>query len=634
MKCFYNKIVIRILAIATLAYVMYYLWWRISFTLNPANLVFSLILLLAEIIGLIEFCLFLYMTWAIDDGQQSLEPLNSASVDVFVPTYNEELEILESTLLGCNLIRYPHTTYVLDDGHRPEVRMLADRLGCRYLSREKNEHAKAGNINAALSQTSGEFIVVLDADMVPQPDILDKTLGYFRKEKTAIVQLPQEFYNLDSAQHDHNPDHWHEQQLFYHVIQPGKNRINAPFWCGSPSVVRRAALESIGGVATQSITEDFLTSIRLNSKGWNIRYHNEALAFGIAPQSIHAYKLQRLRWAQGAMKILKSKDNPLIAPGLSMKQRISHFSAIFTYFSAYQKLIYLLVPSVILFTGMMPLAVSSGFGFMTRWAVYFLLVMLTNKALGRGYFKYFEVEKHNTIKMFTFIRASFSLFISKKLEFKVTPKHVEQSLQKKDRREMKSQIGVLLIVLASVVVGIVVFVVSPVHGETVLTNLTIALFWAVFNSAVILLALADVFKRLFKRQDYRFTISIPSKIVLPDAPSITAVAGDISVSGLSLILSDKKKLSSPIEIELTIPTGKLRVTGRIVYAGTSNGVQKAGVKFDQMDNITRERLYIYLFVTLPRMIYDDAQRKFSNPGASSPQKGFFHDCRRRRYKSA
>ena len=95
------------------------------------------------------------------------------------------------------------------------------------------------------------------------------------------------------------------------------------------------------GVATDSITEDFLTSIRLNAEGWKIRYHHEALAFGIAPQSLSAFLMQRLRWAQGGMKILRSRDNPLIKKGLSFKQRMSHFAAIFTYFDAYQKLIYL-----------------------------------------------------------------------------------------------------------------------------------------------------------------------------------------------------------------------------------------------------------------------------------------------------
>jgi cellulose synthase (UDP-forming) len=252
----HKKSVIHFLTIITSIYVLYYLYWRIEFTLNYAALAFSILLLAGEVIGIIDYYLFALMTWNTNTEKPG-PPEEGLSVDVFIPTYNEDLAILEATLIGCRNMWYPHTTYVLDDGRRQEVKELAAALGCRYLTRPDNKHAKAGNINEALKKTSGEFIAIMDADMVPQPDFLEKTLGYFKDSKTAIVQLPQEFYNTDSMQHTDNGAHWHEQQLFYHVIQPGKNNINAAFWCGSPSVVRRKALESIGGVATESITEDF-----------------------------------------------------------------------------------------------------------------------------------------------------------------------------------------------------------------------------------------------------------------------------------------------------------------------------------------------------------------------------------------
>src|SRR5205823_123798 len=134
--------------------------------------------------------------------------------DIFVPTYNEDLDILEATLIGCAGITYPHITYVLDDGQRTAVKALALRLGCRYLARPTNQYAKAGNLNHALQHSTGAFIVVLDADTVPQPAFLDRTLGYFVDARVALVQLPQEFYNHDSFQHVERED-WHEQTLFY-----------------------------------------------------------------------------------------------------------------------------------------------------------------------------------------------------------------------------------------------------------------------------------------------------------------------------------------------------------------------------------------------------------------------------------
>src|SRR5581483_126573 len=165
-------------------------------------------------------------------------------VDVYITTYNEDPALLRSTILGAVHMRYPHETYVLDDGQRPEVRALAEALGARYLTRQDRTHAKAGNINHALTQTHGDFIAIFDADHVPYPQFLDRVLGRFADERVALVQTPQEFYNLDSV-----------------------------FWCGSNAVLRRAAIDSIGGIATETITEDIHTTIKLHRAGWRTAYH-------------------------------------------------------------------------------------------------------------------------------------------------------------------------------------------------------------------------------------------------------------------------------------------------------------------------------------------------------------------------
>ena len=192
----------RIISVVSIAYFLYYLWWRATSTLNPDALVFSWVLLLAEAFGVLSYILFSWMTQDISPNRTHKPPRSGLSVDIFIPTYNENIEILEATMVGCRKIKYPHRTYILDDGKREEVKQLATLLGCVYLSRPTNEHAKAGNINYALSKTAGEFIVILDADMVPQPDFLERTLGYFEDEKLAFIQMPQEFYNQDSIQHD------------------------------------------------------------------------------------------------------------------------------------------------------------------------------------------------------------------------------------------------------------------------------------------------------------------------------------------------------------------------------------------------------------------------------------------------
>ena len=186
------------------------------------------------------------------------------TVDIYVCTYDEGLDVLGATLVGCDRITYPHTTWVLDDGRREEVRLLADRFGARYLSRPTNEHAKAGNINHALGLTDGQLLLILDADHVPQPDILDATVGYFDDPAVAVVQTPHDFGNHDSFQHFETGRH--DQSMFFEVIMVGKDRHDGAFWCGSAALILRHALEGIGGIATETVAEDFHTTIRLHAR--------------------------------------------------------------------------------------------------------------------------------------------------------------------------------------------------------------------------------------------------------------------------------------------------------------------------------------------------------------------------------
>jgi len=606
-----NKKFVHTLTIIAGAYIAYYIYWRAAYTINQSAIFFSVVLLIAEIQGVINFLLFAMMTWDLKE-HKTPKKLKGVSVDVFVPTYNEDLHILEATLVGCKNIRMDHETYVLDDGKREEVRKLTERMGFKYLTREDNKHAKAGNINAALKKTDGKYIVVLDADMVPQPDFLEKTLGYFRDKKTAIVQMPQEFYNLDSMQHQSEGMNWHEQQLFYHVIQPGKDSINAAFWCGSPSVVRRKALADIGGVATESITEDFLTSIRLNSKGWKIRYHQEALAFGIAPQSFDAFSVQRLRWAQGSMKILKSRDNPLIKRGLSLKQRLSHFAAIFTYFDAYQKLIYLLTPVILLFTGIMPIKVVSGLDFILHWIPYFGLTMLANTVLGRGYFAYLEVEKFNTLKMVTFIKASFSLLFKNNMKFKVTPKTVEKSAKQKDRRELTVHIVILASIIASVMFATINSIIKQIVTYPSVAALAIALFWSAINGIILFLALYEVLKRAYMRKDYRFPMTLKGKIITNIGEKADCKISNISRGGLNMVLKDAKLgndfTDKDMKVKVKLAGEYIKIPGRAVYSKKNeNESISIGFRFDTLSEKVKMKLFNFLFVTAPRDIYEANQ---------------------------
>jgi cellulose synthase (UDP-forming) len=302
------------------------------------------------------------------------------SVDVFIPTYNESVALVRKTLLAARAMDYPHKTWLLDDGRRPEMEALARQLGCEYLARADNEHAKAGNLNHALAHSSGEMVVVFDADHAPRRDFLVKTLGYFEDEDVGFVQTPQDFYNLDSYQHrwrGKGRTVWTEQALFFRVIQRGKDYWNAAFFCGSCAVVRRSALDEIGGFATGTVTEDLHTSLRIHARAYKSVYHAEPLAFGLAPESIEPFIGQRVRWGQGAMHVWR-KEGILSHRGLSLAQRLNYLASALTYFDGWQKGIFYFAPAVVLLTGLLPLLATTP-EFLLHFIPYYLLTFWSSR---------------------------------------------------------------------------------------------------------------------------------------------------------------------------------------------------------------------------------------------------------------
>lgn len=611
--------VARAAALLAGAYLIYYLWWRATATLNPAAFGFSLVFFGAEALGVINYLLFAFMTWDTDRRARfQLQP--GLSVDVYVPTYDEPLDVLEATLTGCQGITYPHTTYVLDDGRRPEVAALAERLGCRYLTRPDNAHAKAGNLNAALPRTDGEFIVILDADMVPQPDFLDKTVGYFIDEDVALVQLPQEFYNLDSIQHvtrSEDPQPWHEQSLFYRVIQPGKNRWNAAFWCGSPSVVRRSALESVGGVATESITEDIQTSIRIHGRGWKTVYHDEILAYGIAPQTFQAFTIQRLRWAQGAMQVLRSRDNPLVARGLTLPQRLNYLASMLTYFDAFPKLMLMLTPIIILLSGVLPLRVHA-LEFLLHWVPYIGLGMLATHLLGRGHFRYLHVEQYNLLKVFTFVWASTVLIWPRPLRFQVTPKQFANDVTALERRRLIPLFVMLGMVTFAVAVGVATILCQfrqiPASEGIIVATIV----WAIANGSLILIAVSSVLRRLHHRASYRFPTRLPARLTDAEGRTTHVVVRNVSRSGAGLTLPHDLPEGTSATLTLDLSDGPLPLEADIVHRRTlPNGETWLGLRFHEPAEEDRHRLVTFLFVTLPRHGVDVPTTKALDPARVS-----------------
>ncbi|HYO41128.1 MAG TPA: glycosyltransferase family 2 protein [Nocardioidaceae bacterium] len=241
-------LLIRILVVLVLSLGANYLAWRWLVSVNWEAWPIAVPLILAETYSFIDACLFGLTMWRMRERGPAPAPAEDATVDVFITTYNEPVELVMETALAAQRIRWPHETWVLDDGARPEMREAAEAAGIGYVTRsedwaDKPRHAKAGNLNNALFATTGEFLMILDADQIPSPDILHRTLGWFHDESVALVQTPQWFHNVDEADVLGS-----QAPLFYGPIQQGKDGWNAAFFCGSNAVLRREALMQIGVV--------------------------------------------------------------------------------------------------------------------------------------------------------------------------------------------------------------------------------------------------------------------------------------------------------------------------------------------------------------------------------------------------
>jgi len=286
-------------------------------------------------------------------------------LDVYITTYGEDLATIRRTVTAAVAMHGRHTTYILDDGKSDDVRALAAELGAQYIVREGNAGAKAGNINNALSVTTGEFYVVLDADFVPKEDFLYQTVPFFAEAGVAFVQTPQAYGNLHNLI---SRGAGYMQSVFYRFIQPGKNRFNAAFCVGTNVIFRRKAIESIGGMYTDSKSEDVWTSLKLHENGWKSVYISTVLAVGDTPTTIEAYTKQQQRWATGGFEIL-FKANPFSRKRkLTLDQRLQYFGTATFYLIGIAPGILLLVPPLQIYFGLAPINTGVSFG---QWLLYY-----------------------------------------------------------------------------------------------------------------------------------------------------------------------------------------------------------------------------------------------------------------------
>lgn len=561
-------------AVVSLTTYLAYLVYRARYTLNPEAPIFAALVYLAEVHGFFSLFFYFFQIWA-PRRRRCPPPSGRFTVDVFITTYNEDLALLRQTARAAIAMRYPHRTFLCDDGRRPQVEVLARELGCGYITRADNAHAKAGNWNNAFRQTDGDLVLTLDADHVVQASLLERLLGYFEDPKVALVQAPQQYHNLDSVQHQVNWDErrmYGEQDVFFDLVMPGKDHWNAAFFCGTGALIRREALVPHGGIITGSITEDMHTAIVLHSEGWKSVYVNEVLVTGLAPTDVSSFLKQRLRWAEGNLKIIFD-INPLTCPGLSIPQRIAYFASMFHWTTGLPKLVFYAAPPWMLVSGTFPIAPFDS----SLLAIYLAnLVAMTTayKLTSRGRGRLLMDEFFNMLNTFTLLQA-FGRFLLQGRRvgvFVVTNK-------KGDGTSMTAVLPHLVMLGASMLainwslMGLGFGVTEDRFGAG------IAIFWTLYNMALVVGVVRLAQRPSQKRDMSRFRTSVV--VTRPGSPDGAAgITADLSEGGCRLNWPEALPLALQQELEFHLPAGPIRVPVAIVAdRGVADGWHSYGTRF-------------------------------------------------------
>lgn len=347
-----------IVAAIYIASSLVYLGWRLTI-LNPQAMTLSLVYYGAEILGFVLGLTLIFSSWTFRHREPKPAP-SGLRVDVFVTAYKEPEDIIRRTLRAARDISYPHRTLLLDDASRTELRALAAELGVQYAARGTNENAKAGNLRFGFSLSDADFVMTFDADHIALPQALDVTLGFFGDARVALVQTPQDYYNIDAFQYFNarrGGGLWHDQSFFYAIAQPCRDAFNGASCVGTGVVYRRSAIDGIGGIPTTTVTEDLHTSLKLHKAGYEVVFLSEPVAHGIAASDLRDYYRTRHRWAHGNLHVLR-EENILFCKGLTLGQRLSYLTLGLIYLEGWQQLALFCVPIVSLFMGWAPFTIT------------------------------------------------------------------------------------------------------------------------------------------------------------------------------------------------------------------------------------------------------------------------------------
>ena len=592
-----------------------YAWWRVSTVMaffqdpgtkwSPVDVFFIVLLLGAEAYAFsILYLGFLQTVWPLRRAPVALpdDPDDWPEVDLLIPTYNEPLSVVRYTALASLNIDWPADklhVYILDDGNREEFREFAMEAGIGYMTRGDNIQAKAGNINHALESLSAPYVAIFDSDHVPTRSFLQMTIGWFlRDPNLGMLQTPHHFYSPDPFERNLGQFRVipNEGELFYGIVQDGNDFWNAAFFCGSCAVLRREALDEIGGIAAETVTEDAHTCLRMQIRGWNTAYINIPQAAGLATERLSAHVKQRIRWARGMIQILRI-DNPLFAPNLTLPQRLCYFNAMTHFLYALPRLIFLTAPLIYLIFGFTNIP-----GYWIAILAYALphltLSSVTNSRI-QGYHRHsFWNEIYETVlSPYILLPTLTALFNPKLGKFNVTAKGGLVQRTFFDARIAQpfivllafNALGLLMVIPRFLHVPLLGWLWDGTHPGTIITNAL----WTGFNIVILSVCIAVAREARQTRQHVRINFAAPVRVRLSDGRIVPGQTIDVSSGGLAMELLEGMYAGQGDALKVIFPlrTGDAELPATVV--NLANGVMR--LQFEPLTIEEEEMLTMVLF---------------------------------------
>lgn len=632
----FKKFIVSVATISLVIYIIWRIFWTMPFKYGVIPIICGFIMLFAEISSAFETIMHYVSSLNISEPELPDIPDEwFPEVDVFIATHNEPLDVLYKTANGCRHLKYPDKNKVhvwfCDDGNRPSVAKLAEEMGVGYQGLANNKLAKAGNLNNALSKTSGKLVATFDADMIPTRDFLLKTVPYFflpkvkktaagkwveRKEneidpnyKIGFIQTPQSFYNPDLFQYNLYSENLvpNEQDYFFREINVSRNSSNSPIYAGSNTVISREALELVGGIATGTITEDFETGIHIQDEGYTCYATSKAYAHGLAPDDLESLIKQRERWGRGCVFSLK-RINVWKDKRMSLAAKLSYFSCKLYWWSYLRRLIFMFIPLIfVLFN--VPAIVCEPWQMFVFWVPAYVLGELATRAISSDIRNSRWSNIVDTVLCPYLIIPIFMETIGfRKRGFHVTDK-TRTVNAKSDIQYAFPHMALLIMSIFAILKATWQMVAYKTAGPAII------LFWLCYNLNSLIMSIFFMLGRVNKRMSERYKATIPVELKTDKNTVFEGETIDISENGFAILLKkelDQEEINESenniFSATITTHHYEANMKAKLVYKNKLKEGYKYSFNVVELDEANKGEYYQIVYdrkISLPTIIEEE-----------------------------